>query len=131
MFTAGELLALIEEIYAGILDQAAWEAAIARLCRALGGEAAALSLHDARSNAVLSVDFVNIDAGYRRSYGELANLPDMAGAYRAVTAARWRGVTGEDLVAAPQIRAIALPRRVAQAASCSGHDCRSILATRP
>ena len=101
MFTAGELLALIEGIYAGILDQAAWDAAIARLCRAMGGEAAALSLHDARSNAVLSVDFVNIDAGYQGSYGELVNLPDMAGAYRAVTAAAVSGAfTGEYLVAA-------------------------------
>ena len=46
MFTAAELLRLIEAIYAGILDATAWEAAIVGLCRAFGGEAALLALTD-------------------------------------------------------------------------------------
>ena len=84
MFTAEEFLAMIDAIYAGILDQAAWEAAVARLCRAFGGEAAALSLHDARSFAVVDIVQVNVDPAYQRTYGELIKLPDMAGAFRLI-----------------------------------------------
>ena len=100
MFTVEEFLHLIETIYAGILDQVAWETSIAGLCRAIGGEAAALSLHDARSFAVVDVVHVNVDSAYQRSYDELIKLPDMAGAFRVMTQAAAVGVlTAEDLVA--------------------------------
>ena len=40
MFTTAELLQLVHCIYAGVLDPAAWQAAIAAVCRAFGGERA-------------------------------------------------------------------------------------------
>ena len=65
MFTATELLRLVEAIYAGVLDASAWEAAIVGFCRAFGGEAAALPLQDVRSKSVQSITFVDTT----RSFG--------------------------------------------------------------
>ena len=104
MFTAAELLPLIEAIYAGILDDAAWEGAIVRLCRALGGEGAALTLQDACSENLESLTLVEIDQSYKDSYAELARLPDMREAFRAVAKSEASGaLTAEEM-------ALAVPR---------------------
>jgi PAS domain-containing protein len=101
MFTAAEILALVDTIYAGILDTTAWEAAIVEICRAIGGETAALALHDLHSHGVTDIVFVDIDQRYRRSYGDLIDLPDMQGAFRAVAEGAALGaVTGDHLAAA-------------------------------
>jgi hypothetical protein len=84
MFTPAELLLLVESIYAGILDPAAWEAAIAGLCRAFDGEAALLVLTDFGSRKVRSSTFVDIDRKYRDIYFDLAGQRDMSGFYRAL-----------------------------------------------
>jgi DNA-binding CsgD family transcriptional regulator len=97
------LLDLIDLLYGGALDAQAWEAAVAVVRRAFGGETAGLVLHDARSRDVDSVTFVDVDESYRRTYAELARLPDMDGAFRAVAASVSRGaLTGDELaLAAP------------------------------
>ena len=98
MFTAAELLSLIEAIYAGILDEAAWQAAIAGLCRAFDGEAALLVLSDPQEIKVRTTIFVDIDADYRRSYFELAVQPDMHGFYHSLaTYAHREALTGDEV----------------------------------
>lgn len=103
MFTTLELLGLIEAIYAGILDDTAWEAAIVRLCRAFGGEAALLVLTDWEQKRVRSTNFIDIDGKYRDSYFELSGLPDMDSFYRAFAGYAHRGaLAGNELaLAAP------------------------------
>ena len=101
MFTAGELLQLVESIYAGILDPVAWEAAVAGLCRAFDGEAALLVVTDNAARRVRSTTFVDIDRGYRGSYFDLCGLPDMDGFYAAFATYAHRGaLTGAEVAQA-------------------------------
>ena len=84
MFETAGLLELIDAIYGGILDNSAWEVAIGALCRALGGDAAAVVLQDTASNRTSAETFVDIDPSYRSTYAELISLPDMAVPSRAL-----------------------------------------------
>jgi DNA-binding CsgD family transcriptional regulator len=98
MFTTAELLQLIDTLYAGILDPAAWEAAIGAVCRALGGDAADFELQDTSSHRVSREVFFNIDPPYQASYGDLVGLPDMIVPSRALAAGLAAGaVTAADL----------------------------------
>lgn len=99
MFTTAELLQLIESIYAGILDSAAWEAAIGVWCRAFGGERAALSLHRPVGWQVAAAAFVNVEPSFRDAYAGLIARPDMSGAFRAVAVGVERGGLAGDEVA--------------------------------
>ncbi|MGD9510866.1 MAG: helix-turn-helix transcriptional regulator [Geminicoccaceae bacterium] len=103
MFNSQELLVLIEAIYAGILDPAAWEAALVGLCRAFGGAGAALNLQGAASEETESLTLVGIDESYRHTYAELTRLPDMVNAFRAVAEnAALGALTAEEMaLAAP------------------------------
>lgn len=103
MFTTQELLTLIETIYAGILDQTAWEAAIAGLCRAFDGEAGLLVLSDPKAIRVTTTTFVQVDPKYRHNYLDLAELPDVSGFYHAFATYVHRGaLTGDEVaMAAP------------------------------
>lgn len=101
MFTAEELLALVEAIYAGILDPMAWTSAIERICWAFGGEAALLVLTDHAARRVRSTTFVDIDHGYHDSYFELCGLPDMDGFYATFATYAHRGaLTGDEVAQA-------------------------------
>ena len=103
MFETAGLLELTDTIYGGVFESSAWEDAIGVWCRAFGGYAGALSLHDTVSHDVNSVTFIDIDQDYRRTYAELIRLPDMNGAFRAVAASANLGaITGSELaLAAP------------------------------
>jgi DNA-binding CsgD family transcriptional regulator len=100
------LLDLIDLLYGGALDTQAWGAAVAAIRRAFGGETAGVFLHDVSSRDVDSVTFVDVDESYRRAYAELARLPDMEGAFRAVAASAPRGaLTADELaLAAPDFQ---------------------------
>jgi DNA-binding CsgD family transcriptional regulator len=98
MFTAAELLPLIEAIYAGIVDQAAWEAALLHLCKVFDGEVALLVLSDSEKMRVRTTTFVQVDPKFRDAYLPLAEHPDLRGFYRSFASYAHRGaLTGSEI----------------------------------
>ena len=78
-----------------------WQSAITSICRAFGGEGAALTLQDVGTQQVRSGIYVDIDGQYQNKYALLTSQPDMLGAIRVLGASSSQGaITGDAIASA-------------------------------